>query len=133
MMEECPAGTVGEAFRVCTNGVLGVLDRSRCHVAAPSDLSYNMVEYVATENRVFFTSYPVVNGTVAAFSIAPELPEGLSIDRQNGLIGGAPVLGSSSSAGSVEYTVTASNESGEMATMVTIRVVPIMRSRRARR
>ncbi|KAK8819529.1 hypothetical protein WA556_002517 [Blastocystis sp. ATCC 50177/Nand II] len=126
MMEECPAGTVGEAFRVCTNGVLGVLDRSGCHVVAPSDLSYNMVEYVATENNMFSTSYPLYNGTVSAFAIAPELPEGLSINTQNGGISGAPVLGSSSSAGSVEYTVTASNESGETTTVLTIRVAPIM-------
>ncbi|KAK8830301.1 hypothetical protein WA577_005989 [Blastocystis sp. JDR] len=126
MMEECPAGTVGEAFRVCTNGVLGVLDRSGCHVVAPSDLSYNMVEYVATENNMFSTSYPLYNGTVSAFAIAPALPEGLSINTQNGGISGAPVLGSSSSAGSVEYTVTASNESGETTTVLTIRVVPIM-------
>ena len=126
MMEECPAGTVGEAFRVCTNGVLGALDRTGCHVAAPSDLSYNMVEYVATENNMFSTSYPLYNGTVSAFAIAPELPEGLSINTQNGGISGAPVLGSSSSAGSVEYTVTASNESGETVTVLTIRVAPIM-------
>ncbi|OAO16871.1 hypothetical protein AV274_1394 [Blastocystis sp. ATCC 50177/Nand II] len=126
MMEECPAGTVGEAFRVCTNGVLGVLDRSRCHVAAPCGMSYSKTEYVATENRVFFTSYPVVNGTVAAFSIAPALPKGLSINTQNGIIIGAAAPGSSSSAGNVEYTVTASNESGETTTVLTIHVVPIM-------
>ena len=126
MMEECPAGTVGEAFRVCTNGVLGVLDRTGCHVVAPSDLSYNMAEYVATENNMFSTSYPLYNGTVSAFAIAPALPEGLSINTQNGGISGAPVLGSSSSAGSVEYTVTASNESGETTTVLTIRVAPIM-------
>lgn len=92
MMEECPAGTVGEAFRVCTNGVLGVLDRTG-YVVAPSDLSYNMVEYVATENNMFSTSCPLYNGTVSAFAIAPELPEGLSINTQNGGISGAPVLG----------------------------------------
>ena len=123
VMDACPSGMAGEAFRLCTNGVLGMLDTSDCHTTAPSDLSYEKAEFVATENNMFFTNYPSYTGTVTSFSISPDLPTGLSLDTNNGAIAGSPAANTT---GSATYTVVATNTAGETSTTFVLTVRPIM-------
>ena len=97
--EECPEGYEGTAFRVCTNGVLGPIDNTGCHIKLPTDLSYPTAEYVLVSNNTFSSCYPVFNGTIENFTIEPELPTGLAI-YPTGIITGMPSVVSPSTVGS---------------------------------
>ena len=115
--EECPEGYEGTAFRVCTNGVLGPIDNTGCHIKLPTDLSYPTAEYVLVSNNTFSSCYPVFNGTIENFTIEPELPTGLSI-YPTGIITGMPSVVSPSTV----YNVTGINASGSVSTTITLTV-----------
>jgi hypothetical protein len=74
---------------------------------APSDLTYTS-PLNAVVGAAITPLSPSVNGTVAGYSVNPELPSGLSLNTTTGVISGTPTAGATQAA----YTITASNSSG---------------------
>jgi hypothetical protein len=61
---------------------------------------------------------PIVSGTVSNYSVAPALPNGLTLTTSDGVISGKPT----EVAAATTYTVTASNSSGSTTTTISIQV-----------
>ncbi|NUY80130.1 putative Ig domain-containing protein [Flavobacterium sp. MAH-1] len=86
---------------------------------APSALSYNTPN-VFTVGSVITALNPTVTGSVDSYSVSPALPAGLSLDTTTGVISGTPTVVSATAT----YTVTATNESGNVSFGVAITVNP---------
>lgn len=87
---------------------------------APTNLSYT-ADNSFTINTAITPLTPSVTGTVISYTVAPALPDGLSINMTTGIISGTPTTLSPSTA----YTVTASNASGFITTVLNIEVIPV--------
>ncbi len=89
-------------------------------LVAPSGFSYavNPTQYVA--NTVINPNIPIINGTVATYSVSPALPPGLSINSTTGIISGTP----STQIALANYVVTATNAAGSATITLTIGVSP---------
>lgn len=86
----------------------------------PTALGYAPATRVGTVGVTFAPMVPTsTGGTVDAYTIAPALPGGLSIDPTTGVISGTPT----SAHASFNYTVTAVNLRGQSTTTVNIQVV----------
>jgi hypothetical protein len=86
-------------------------------VSAPSGLSYPTPPAFST-GQAIQTLSPTVTGTVVSYSVAPQLPAGLSLNGTTGAISGTPTAVTASTS----YTVTATNAGGTTAAMVAIAV-----------
>jgi Putative Ig domain len=75
--------------------------------AAPSGLSYTS-PVQETVGIAITRLTPTVTGTVASYSVNPDLPAGLSLDSASGAISGTP----STAAAQANYTLTATNVTG---------------------
>jgi uncharacterized repeat protein (TIGR01451 family) len=75
---------------------------------APTGLSYPTPNVFARGTAIAALT-STVSSTVTAYSIAPALPAGLSIDASTGIISGTPAV----AATGCNYTVTASNAGGD--------------------
>jgi hypothetical protein len=62
---------------------------------------------------------PTVTGAVTGYSVSPELPAGLRLDPNTGVISGTPLAASSGTT----YTVTASNAGGAATTDLTLEIL----------
>ena len=89
-------------------------------VVPPSGLSYTPSSASGTVGAAIGSLTPTVTGTVAAYSVSPALPAGLSISTYTGVISGTP----SAVSASATYTVTATNGTGSTTATVTIEVSP---------
>ena len=89
-------------------------------VVPPSGLSYSPSSASGTVGAAIGSLTPTVTGTVAAYSVSPALPAGLSISTSTGVISGTP----SAVSASATYTVTATNGTGSTTATVTIEVSP---------
>lgn len=88
-------------------------------VVAPSSISYNSPNIIATINSEITTRTPSYSGeTPTSWSISPALPTGISLDTSTGLITGTPTTLSASNS----YTVTATNAGGSGTAGITVRV-----------
>ena len=87
-------------------------------VVPPSGLSYTPSSASGTVDAAIGSLTPTVTGTVAAYSVSPALPAGLSISTSTGVISGTP----SAVSASATYTVTATNGTGSTTATVTIEV-----------
>lgn len=99
-VSSCPEGYEGSIRRMCTNGVLGEAVEN-CSPVQPSALSYPEFDGILTLNVEFTSPYPSVTGLNITFSITPQLPTGLSLNTETGLISGKGEVVSTST----EYTV----------------------------
>jgi len=88
-------------------------------VAAPGGLAYT------TSTAAYTVATPIpanspssTGGVVAAYSVSPELPAGLSLDDDTGIITGTPLAVSAKA----KYIVTASNATGSATATLTITV-----------
>jgi hypothetical protein len=86
--------------------------------AIPSNLAYASPVVNDTLGTAMPPDTPTVTGTISAFSIAPALPVGLTLDPSTGIIAGTPKAFSTPTV----YTVTAENVSGSTTAQVTIAV-----------
>lgn len=89
--------------------------------------SYVGSPYVGNEQQAFTSGAPnVTAGVGITFTVAPALPNGLSINSATGAITGTPAVGSAQSA--TNYTVTGTNSSGTYTRVVSIRItnVPVL-------
>ena len=85
----------------------------------PSELSYAMNPAIYTVGVAISDNMPSsTGGVVGAYSIAPVLPVGLSLDTGSGVISGTPAELSAVR----DYTVTATNSGGSATAVVTITV-----------
>jgi len=86
--------------------------------SAPSGLSY-VSPVVLTVGVQAPTISPTVTGSVATYSIAPALPDGLSLSASTGKITGTPVVQSAAAS----YVVTAQNAAGSTTFMLSLTVL----------
>ena len=86
--------------------------------AAPAALSYATTAAVYLSNEAIADNVPTVTGTVASWSVDPELPAGLSLDPVTGVITGIPYYEQPAE----EYTITARNSGGSTLTTISITV-----------
>lgn len=86
-------------------------------VTAPSGLSYPASQAFSVGQSIQPLS-PTVTGAVSQYSVAPQLPAGISLDATTGVISGTPTV----VAASASYTVTATNSGGHTTAMVVIAV-----------
>jgi WD40 repeat protein len=90
-------------------------------VAPPASLGYQEPSALYAEGRPISPNHPhSTGGPISTFSVAPTLPQGLSIDTLSGVISGTP-LGVQPA---TVYTVTGSNEAGQVTAKLTITVLP---------
>jgi hypothetical protein len=85
---------------------------------APSNLVYPQTVINASTGVAIQSDTPTVTGVVTAYSIAPALPAGLSIDPIAGVLAGTPTVATART----NYTVTASNAGGSTTAAVQITV-----------
>lgn len=90
-------------------------------LAPPTGLSYPSPRTYTVGVAIAALS-PTVTGTVTAYSVAPALPTGLSLNASSGQISGTPTVVSAAT----NYTITASNSSGgtTFALNITVNVAP---------
>jgi hypothetical protein len=81
-------------------------------------LVYPQTTITATTGQAISANTPTVTGTVTAYSVAPALPAGLSLNTTTGAISGSPT----GAAVQASYTITASNSSGSTTATVQITV-----------
>ena len=86
--------------------------------AAPLDLGYAGSPLTGTVNTPFSASPTLGAGTSLAFNVAPPLPAGLSLDPLTGIIAGTPTAATAAA----DYTITASNASGNSQVTVNLTV-----------
>ena len=85
----------------------------------PSELAYSTNPAIYTVGLAITSNTPSsTGGTVVAYSIAPALPAGLSLDMASGVISGTP----SELSPATDYTVTATNSGGSATTTARITV-----------
>ena len=87
-------------------------------IPAPSELTYPQTIISATVGTAIAPDTPTVTGTVAQYSISPVLPAGLQLDPQTGTVSGTPTA----AAAQANYTITASNTTGNATAQLTITV-----------
>jgi hypothetical protein len=87
-------------------------------IPPPSSLVYPQMTINATVGTAIAPDTPTVTGTVAQYSITPALPAGLRLDTQAGTVSGTPTA----SAAQANYTITASNTTGNATAQLTITV-----------
>lgn len=114
----CPPNYVGNSYRLCTNGVLGVEQFDECVQVVPADLTYNVTDMVFVVNHDASTYFPSYAGRVDEFTVAPELPLGLELNKETGQIFGYP----EEVAEAASYTVTATNTAGSTSAILTLAV-----------
>ncbi len=88
--------------------------------AAPASLAYPQSAITAVVGQAVASDTPTVTGTVAAYSVNPALPAGLSLSASTGAISGTPTA----AAAQATYTVTATNVTGSTTAAVQITVNP---------
>ena len=114
----CPEYYTGNAYRLCTNGVLSAIQYDECTMIPPSGFSYSTNEIIVSLYSSFSSGYPTVNSTVTSYSIAPEAPEGVEFDSITGNLLGVPAT-----TNVTVFTITASNTAGSATFELTLRVV----------
>jgi hypothetical protein len=87
-------------------------------VTAPSGLTYSQNSIDAMVGTAITTDTPTVTGEVSAYSVAPALPTGLSLDKSKGTVSGTPTV----AAAQTTYTVTASNAGGSTTAQIKLTV-----------
>jgi DNA-binding beta-propeller fold protein YncE len=89
------------------------------NVAAPAGLAYTTGTAVYTVGTAITPNSPTsTGGAVTSYSVSPDLPAGLSLDDDTGIIAGTPTT----VAAKASYTVTASNATGSTTATLTITV-----------
>jgi hypothetical protein len=101
-----------------TGNAKATLQISVAAILPPSNLVYPQTIINATVGTAITPDAPTVTGTVAQYSISPALPAGLQLDPQTGTVSGTPTA----AAAQANYTITASNTTGNATAQLTITV-----------
>lgn len=120
----CPATQDGYQSALCTSGSYGEADVSHCTDRGVTVFSYGIA------SASFFVGHTIIDlalktdGSMASYTIDPELPEGLTFDTTSGVISGTP----SAAAEAMPYTITGVPTAGGNGptTMITISVSVVM-------
>lgn len=85
----------------------------------PQQLGYSTISAAYTQNQAIVPNQPSISGGIAAsFRVLPELPAGLSLNPNTGVISGTPVV----PVDAQTYLVTADNAAGFTEAVITISV-----------
>ena len=84
-------------------------------------ITYSPDTYVFTLDQTITVITPTVVGTFPTWSVSPSLPEGLTLNTQNGSISGKPTRITAAT----DYTVTATNSAGSQTDTVRLSVTAI--------
>ena len=85
---------------------------------APASLRYSSQSVVYTIDETISANKPSVNGTVSTWSVSPDLPAGLTLDTDTGIITGCPTAAQTAS----NYVITAENSRGTTTSTLSITV-----------
>ena len=104
----CAFGYSGYSFRSCYNGRLGKVDNSTCELQAPTAASYSKTHFTFVVGTTVTTEAPTVDSVEITWKAKDELPEGLSINENTGVISGIPTTELNTTA----FVVYAKNDKG---------------------
>ncbi|MFZ0392557.1 MAG: putative Ig domain-containing protein [Terracidiphilus sp.] len=116
-----PASTSQASYTVTASNAGGSTTTSieiTVTVGPPVGLTYTEPSISAVVNQTITPDVPAVTGTVTAYAVSPQLPIGLGLDPDTGIISGTP----DNEAGASIYTVTASNSGGSTSAAIQIAV-----------
>lgn len=99
--------TVAPKIAAWGTGILNVVEIKENILAEPSNLSYNSPN-IYTKNNIISSLSPSVTGQGISYTVAPDLPAGLSLNSSTGVISGTPT----EAVGQSTYTITATNSGG---------------------
>jgi hypothetical protein len=86
--------------------------------ATPQHLTYTTTSAVYSLGEVIPDNEPVVTGTVDTWTVAPALPDGLTLDPVTGIISGTPEWTQTA----IEYTIYATNKYGTASVTISITI-----------
>ena len=112
----------GYKSALCTGTTYGEADLSHCTPRTVSLFSYGIESISAKVGQAIPTLNLRTDGSFSAFSISPELPAGLSLNTENGMLSGTP----SAAAASAEYIVTGTGNTEPKTLTITIVVEAIV-------
>ena len=112
-MNSCLAGYSGYTYRVCFDGTFGEIQYDHCSLLPPSDLHYEVADSYLVNEMISLS--PTVSSEVSSFSADPSLPDGLTLNSDNGVISGSVTTNMT-----IATTITATNPSGSVATNITL-------------
>ena len=117
--KNCGAMKEGEWYRECQNVNPPVWGSpvDTCTYLAPI-ISYNPSAVELSKNVPMTQMVPLTQNYITSWTVAPQLPAGLSLNPTNGYITGTPTAASAQT----PYTITASNPNKQGQTIVTITV-----------
>ena len=90
-----------------------------CHADAPSSVLYEPRALVLTQGKAMTPVTPQIPAKAYTVTSFPTMPEGLTLNAQDGTISGTP----STVQETKHYTITVRNESGTAQTTITIEVL----------
>ncbi|HSA13667.1 MAG TPA: putative Ig domain-containing protein, partial [Spirochaetota bacterium] len=88
------------------------------NLEAPTALTYSTTSAVYTRDAVITNNVPTVTGTVTNWSVAPALPNGLTLNSSTGVISGTP----DTEQAVISYIITAENSGGSTTATISITV-----------
>ena len=104
----CDSNYSGYRRRYCSNRVLGGIE-SFCSVSAPASFSYPQESYeLVVDQEISPAITPSIVCADCSFTITPDLPSGMTLDANTGVLSGTP----HNITDFVLYTITASNVAG---------------------
>ena len=116
----CASGFTGYSYRECIDGVLGEIKTDQCHYKIPSNIQYQADHYVLVKDIPFTTDAPSYDNIILEWYLleGEVLPNGLSLNKETGIISGTPVNVTEPTA----FTIMGGNPSGVNNAIVTISV-----------
>jgi hypothetical protein len=116
-----PTGTAAAAtytVRAHNRAGTAVTELSIAVNGPPTGLTYAVNPAIYWQTQTIATNAATVSGQVDSFTVSPELPAGLALNRGNGAITGTPALPAATTA----YAVTAWNPAGSSTVQLTLTV-----------
>lgn len=114
---ECPASYSGQAYRLCTNGILSSINYDECVVLAPTDLHYDNEDITLLMGKELSSGFPSYTSIVTSFTVEPPFPGAIQIDPRIGTFSGH-----SNVVATTVHTITASNDVGSTTVVIKLTV-----------
>jgi len=117
-----PAGTLSLTnYKITAANQYGSVEANlsiTVNYSPPANLTYSTAAAVYTQGSVIVNNVPAYTGTVTSWSVSPELPTGLTMNTQTGIISGIPYY----KWNLTNYAITASNSGGSTTASISITI-----------